>query len=132
MKNFIFTCIASLAFLSLSCEKNETKKSTVVTINVKNGSGAAQSGVDVYMYSKTVFIVQGNDPFFAHKTATTNSSGNASFDIINPDDVLWTSSNTSEDLYFGVVYEKDGDDKEKHVVVTLSEGDTKSANLVMN
>jgi hypothetical protein len=92
MKRILTTFIAILTILiaTTSCKKDETKKTTQVTINVKNGSGVAQSGISVHMYSKTVFTVQGNDPFFASKSATTGSDGNAVFNIVNPDDVLWT------------------------------------------
>ncbi|MCB0541625.1 MAG: hypothetical protein KDE33_29230 [Bacteroidetes bacterium] len=133
MKKILSTFIAMVAIciVMTSCEKEEKAKSTTVTINVKDGSGVAQSGMDVYMYTKAAFVVQGNDPFFAHKTATTDASGNALFDIKNPDDVLWSPSNTSEELYFGIVYNLSGV-KEKHVVVTVSEGDTKTANLTKN
>jgi len=127
-----FIAILTICIATTSCKKDETKKTTQVTINVKNGAGVAQSGLSVYMYSKTVFTTQGNDPFFAGKTATTGSDGNAVFNIVNPDDVLWTSSNTSEELYFGIVYTLGGINKEKHTVITVSEGDTKSANLVAN
>jgi hypothetical protein len=134
MKKFMtaFIAILTICIATTSCKKDETKKTTQVTINVKNGAGVAQSGLSVYMYSKTVFTTQGNDPFFAGKTATTGSDGNAVFNIVNPDDVLWTSSNTSEELYFGIVYTLGGINKEKHTVITVSEGDTKSANLVAN
>ncbi len=128
----VFIAILTICIATTSCKKDETKKTTQVTINVKNGAGVAQSGLSVYMYSKTVFTTQGNDPFFAGKTATTGSDGNAVFNIVNPDDVLWTSSNTSEELYFGIVYTLSGTNKEKHTVVTVSEGDTKSASLVAN
>jgi hypothetical protein len=99
--------ILTICIATTSCKKDETKKTTQVTINVKNGAGVAQSGLSVYMYSKTVFTTQGNDPFFAGKTATTGSDGNAVFNIVNPDDVLWTSSNTSEELYFGMRINKE-------------------------
>lgn len=134
MKKLLTVCIAilTICFVITSCEKDKTKKTTQVTINVKNGSGVAQSGMSVYMYSKAAFIIQGNDPFFAGKTATTGSDGNAVFNIVDPDDVLWTSTNTTEELYFGIVYTVGGINKEKHTVVTVSEGDTKSASLVAN
>ena len=134
MKRILTTFIAILTILiaTTSCKKDEKKKTTQVTINVKNGSGVAQSGISVHMYSKTVFTVQGNDPFFASKSATTGSDGNAVFNIVNPDDVLWTSSNTSEEFYFGIVYTIGATEKEKHTIVTVSEGDTKSASLVAN
>ena len=134
MKRILTTFIAILTILiaTTSCKKDETKKTTQVTINVKNGSGVAQSGISVHMYSKTVFTVQGNDPFFANKSATTGSDGNAVFNIVNPDDVLWTSTNTSEEFYFGIVYTIGATEKEKHTIVTVSEGDTKSASLVAN
>ena len=127
-----FFAILTICILTTSCKKESTSKPTTVTINVKNGSGVAQSGIDVYMYSQTVFSVQGNDPFFAHKTITTDANGNAVFNIKNPDDVLWTPSNTTENLYFGVVYKVSGVNKERHVAISLSEGDTKNSNLVMN
>jgi hypothetical protein len=132
MKKTLIALMATILMFAASCEKDKSSKKTVVTINVKNGSSANQSGVDVYMYSKTVFTVQGNDPFFAEKTATTDANGNATFEIKNPDDVLWTPSNTSEELYFGVVYKISSVTKEKHVVVTVSEGDNKSSSLIMN
>ena len=132
MKKTLFALLAVILVFATACEKDNSSKKTVVTINVKNGSGINQSGVDVYMYSKTVFTVQGNDPFFAGKTSTTDASGNAEFDIKTPDDVLWTPSNTSEELYFGVVYKIGSVSKEKHVVITVSEGDKKSSSLVMN
>lgn len=127
-----FIAILTISIVTTSCEKKEATKKATVTINVKNGSGVVQSGVDVYMYDETVFKTQGNDPFFAKRTATTNSEGNAVFEIINQTDVLWTPVSSSVDFYFGVVYKISGVNKEKHTVISVSEGDSKSANLVEN
>ncbi|MCC6515569.1 MAG: hypothetical protein IT275_04375 [Chitinophagales bacterium] len=128
----VFISMLSFVLVTTSCTKENEKKTTQVTIIVKDGSGVAQSGVDVHMYTKTAFIVHGNDPLFTHKTATTGSDGSAVFNIVSPDDVLWNSSNTSEEFYYGILYRVGAVDKEKHTAVTLSEGDVKSANLVMN
>ena len=60
----VFSSMLSFVLVTTSCTKENEKKTTQVTIIVKDGSGVAQSGVDVHMYTNTAFLVHGNEYFF--------------------------------------------------------------------
>lgn len=127
----IGSIVSSVAFSS--CKKEETTTTSITTttstqthvkITVENLSGVSQSSKKVDMFDKEITDTQTSSVIMS---ATTNSSGVATFDLDN------IATDSPKTYYFGV-FEQNGNTYElkgSKKVDGIKKGQESSANLVL-
>jgi len=134
MKKLGLISLLLIGFVLFSCSKDENTTTTTSTttsgtkatvfITVENLSGIGQANIKVDMFDKEISSTQANTTL---KSATTNSSGKATFDM---QDLATDSPKT---YYFGV-FQQNGNSYElkgSKKVDNILKGTEVSSNLIL-
>ena len=131
MKYCFYFLLASLILTSVSCKKSDsspTNQETKITITVKDGTGATMPNITVYQINEGQYNAFGADPFYKDQQSVTAASGIATF-IIDP---IFFNTGGQKTFYFFIKYTVGGTNKTKVFGTTLSKGETKSGDLIMD
>ena len=131
MKYCFSILLAFLLLFSISCKKTDNSSSnseTKVNVTVKDGTGATQSNVTVYQVDEGTYNSFGTDPFYSQQQSITASNGVSTF-VIDP---IYFNTGGQKSYYFFIKYSLSGVNKTKVFGTTLSKGETKWGELIMD
>lgn len=131
MKYCFSILLTSLLLFAMSCKKSDNSTAnneTKVTVTVKDGTGATKSNVTVYQLDEGTYNNFGTDPFYSQQQSITASNGVSTF-VIDP---INFNTGGQKSYYFFIKYSLSGVNKTKVFGTSISKGETKSGELIMD
>lgn len=132
IKLILMLLIASAILISCTKEDGDEiiTNATTANITILDVNNEVAAGILVYAYTNDTWTIVGDKPHFAEETEMTDNTGTAFFLLDDIPNIFVFDS--QEIIHFSVHYTLNGLEKTNYTSMTFSEGDDKSATIIMD
>lgn len=132
IKLILILFLANAILISCSKEEGDLIITTATTANITvlDEYDEAVVGMNVYAYTNDTWTIVGDKPHFAEGMETTDNNGTALFLLDDIPNIFVFDQ--QEIIHFSIHYTLDDLEKTNYTSIIFSEGDDKSATIIMD